>query len=188
MPMVYELLSEADTRLSDIDVLAFGRGPGSFTGLRVAAGVVQGLALGLDCPVVPVSTLAALAHQAFRRTEARCAAAALDARMGEVYWGVFERGDNEPVALQPERVTAPNGVPRAKDAGNWASAGSGWDVYCSELQTASGIDPRWRLHEALPRARDIAELAVFGHRTGNGVTAADAHPVYLRNKVAEKPA
>ncbi|GAB4353090.1 MAG: hypothetical protein Kow0060_03270 [Methylohalobius crimeensis] len=111
LPMAEALLAEAGLTLSALDGLAFGRGPGSFTGLRIAAGVIQGLAFGADLPVVPVSTLAALAWQVFDEGAADCALAALDARMGEVYWGIYrawwdacgrmDSGDADNLAGQP---------------------------------------------------------------------------------------
>ncbi|HDP89812.1 MAG TPA: tRNA (adenosine(37)-N6)-threonylcarbamoyltransferase complex dimerization subunit type 1 TsaB, partial [Thioalkalivibrio sp.] len=112
LPMVGSLLEEAGLAVTDLDAVAFGRGPGAFTGLRIAAGVAQGLALGADLPVIPVSTLATMAQQVMDEAGAEAVAAALDARMGEVYWGCYRRdaeGVAEPVG--PETVCAPQAVP-----------------------------------------------------------------------------
>ena len=114
LPMMQSLLSEAGCSLNDLDTLAFGRGPGSFTGLRIAAGVIQGSALGAGLPVVPVSTLRALAQGAFRMHGARQVLSALDARMAEVYWGAYALDGKD--LMQPlidELVCAPEAVPVA---------------------------------------------------------------------------
>src|SRR5690606_35427924 len=130
LKMARELLAEAELSLHDMDALAFGRGPGAFTGLRIAAGVVQGLAFGAELPVVPVSSLAALAQRAFEDHEARNIVALLDARMNEVYAGRFRAASNglvRPVGdeqlLPPERLEVP------QDGETWSGAGPGWNAY-----------------------------------------------------------
>jgi len=123
--MVDELLDEAGFPLTQVDAIAFGRGPGSFTGLRIAAGVAQGLAFGAGLPVVPVSSLAALAQG----VDAPNVAAGFDARMNQVYWGAFRRGASGLVeAVGEETVIDPAAVSLPPGRG-WVGAGSGWDVY-----------------------------------------------------------
>ncbi|MCW8886493.1 MAG: tRNA (adenosine(37)-N6)-threonylcarbamoyltransferase complex dimerization subunit type 1 TsaB, partial [Motiliproteus sp.] len=129
LPMVQQLLEQANLQVSDLDGIAFGAGPGSFTGLRITAGVAQGLALGADLPLLPVSTLAALAQEAYQEQQAEQVLAALDARMGEVYWGVYGLQGSVMQALQPERVCAPERVSiEQKSEGRWVAIGSGWDL------------------------------------------------------------
>ncbi len=186
LSMVQELLDEAGLELSNLDALAFGRGPGSFTGVRVAAGVVQGLAYGADLPVVPVSSLQALAQGAFRESGRARVLAAFDARMGEVYWGVYEDdGSGLMTARMDDLASAPDAVP-LPSGGGWLGAGEGWRAYAPVLTARvgdklAGIEP-----DRLARAVDVASLASAAHARGDSVTAARALPVYVRNNVARK--
>ena len=186
LSMVRELLAEARLELAGLDALAFGCGPGSFTGLRVAAGVVQGLAYAANLPVVPVSSLQALAQGARRESGSARVLAAFDARMGEVYWGVYEdRGGGLMSACMHDRVSAPEAVPLPGGSG-WLGAGEGWGAYPRLLgerigERLSGTEP-----DRLARALDVATLARAAHAGGAGVSAARALPVYVRNEVARK--
>ena len=186
--MMQELLAAAGLSLGDLDALAFGRGPGSFTGVRIATGVIQGAAYASGLPVVPVSTLAALAQGHVRATGARRVLSAFDARMGEVYWGAFEVAGNRALvtAVGDERVCRPELVPLPPGSG-WHGVGTGWLSYGSELQERL----QGRLGATFPQrlcsAEDVALLGVDGFRSGTFVAAADALPVYLRNRVASKP-
>ncbi|MFZ4702392.1 MAG: tRNA (adenosine(37)-N6)-threonylcarbamoyltransferase complex dimerization subunit type 1 TsaB, partial [Candidatus Methylumidiphilus sp.] len=110
LPMIQSLLAEADLKLHQLDALAFGRGPGSFTGVRIAAGIVQGLAFGADLPVAPVSTLAAMAQEVFAESDSQYALPCIDARMGEVYWGVYRRGNDGMAKLSGSEVVADAGA------------------------------------------------------------------------------
>ncbi len=183
MPMLRGLLDEAGIRLAHCDGIAFGSGPGSFTGVRIACGVAQGLALGADLPVSGISTLLALAQGS---GHARVIAA-LDARMGEIYCAAYERLDEgwktvcEPGLCKPE--DAPD-VP----CGDWFCAGSGFAAFPEILQKRYagkliGMDVG-----AVPRAADIAALAALQFARGLGMDAAQAQPFYLRDKVALKTA
>lgn len=182
LPMVESLLAEAGVRLADLDALAFGRGPGAFTGLRIASGVVQGLALGAGLPVVPVSSLAAVAEQVLV-VAGETILACNDARMGEVYWGVFRRepdgaitGVVEEAVSVPERVAADTPLPRH-------AAGNALDRYpaLARRLDLAGV----RLHEGLyPRADAVARLAVAGFAAGLAVPAEQALPTYVRDDVA----
>lgn len=185
LPMVHALMAEAGIDFAALDAIAFGRGPGSFTGLRIAAGVAQGLAFGADVPVVPVSTLAALALQAARLHDVSGIAALLDARIGEVYWGWFKVDGTRVMPLMEEGLCAPDAVSLPDVRMDWFGAGSGWrfhDRMSSTLQTAV------RKFDAalLPRAGDIAILAAEIFRQGGAVPAEDAVPVYLRDKVTHQ--
>jgi len=182
LPMVDELLAEAGLVLTQLDALAFGRGPGSFTGLRIGAGVAQGLAFGADLPVVPVSSLAALAQG----QDAVRVLAAFDARMQQVYWGTYVRNALGIVEVQGEEgVFAPQAVPMPEGEG-WIGAGSGWDHYHAALdQRLGGSFMSWR-RECQPRARHVAELGAAALQAGHAVAPEEALPVYIRNNVAIK--
>ncbi|MGR9105701.1 MAG: tRNA (adenosine(37)-N6)-threonylcarbamoyltransferase complex dimerization subunit type 1 TsaB [Gammaproteobacteria bacterium] len=185
LPMIDSLLEESGIVLQNLDALAFGRGPGSFTGIRIAAGIIQGLALGTALPVVPVSTLASMAQLYPTRDEATTIFSALDARMGEVYWGVFHKNSNgrvnpitEEAVLFAKEVDFP-----IRDPGRYAGLGSGWAAYGEVLNE--------RLHghvqsidsECFPRASAVALLGEEGYRKGLAVAPEGALPVYLRNTV-----
>lgn len=178
--LVDEVLAEAGLALTALDALAFGRGPGSFTGLRIGAGVAQGLAFGASLPVVPVSSLAALAQG----IDAPRVLAAFDARMHQVYWGAYARGVEGLAVLQGEEtVAAPAAVP-VPDGDGWVGAGSGWDSYAAELEARLGDRVRhWRAG-CYPRARHVAELGAAGFKAGRAVPAEQALPVYIRDDVA----
>lgn len=182
LPMVDALLAEAGLRLSQLDTLAFGRGPGSFTGLRIGAGVAQGLAFGADLPVVPVSSLAALAQGQV----ADKVLAALDARMRQVYWGVYVRNLQGLMTLQgTEQVLAPEQIPLPSGAG-WIGAGPGWDACSAALQTGLGAClAAWQPRQ-FPHARDLAVLGAAAFRAGATVPAEQAIPLYIRDDVAVK--
>ena len=185
LPMVDSLLQEAGLRLRDLDALAFGRGPGAFTGVRLAAGIAQGLALGANLPVLPVSSLAALAQGATDPADALLAT--MDARMGEIYWGLFEPANGGAARLiAGERVSDPAAV--ALPAGrSFFAIGSGWETYGALLAErfkgrVTGAAPARR-----PRARDLLPLAQAELQQGRGLPPEQALPVYLRNEVAQKP-
>lgn len=178
--LIDDVLAEAGVALNDLDAIAFGRGPGSFTGLRISAGVAQGLAFGADLPVVPVSSLAALALGA----PAPKVLAAIDARMQQVYWGAYVK--NAVMELQGEEiVTAPSEVPLPAGAG-WIGAGSGWDQYADALQTRLKEHVTQWLRGCYPRARAVAELGAAGFAAGKAVAPEQALPVYIRDDVAVK--
>lgn len=186
LPMVEVLLADAGISLAELDAIAYTRGPGSFTGLRITLGIVQGLAHGLDRPVIGISTLAVLAQRTLRTLEASRVAVAMDARMGQVYWGQYvldEQGHC--TALAEDSLHSPGDVPRLA-AGAWQIAGAGWDQYSAELQHASGLTPAAAAVEKYPHAADLAILAV-GQAVQKGSTPAHlARLSYLRDKVAEK--
>jgi tRNA threonylcarbamoyladenosine biosynthesis protein TsaB len=180
LPMIDELLAEAGIGIGQVDALAFGRGPGAFTGVRIAVGVAQGIAFGADLPVVPVSTLAALAQG--------CAAervlAALDARMDEVYWGAYERNPAGLMTVIGEECVVPPRLAPLPETGLWYAAGSGWGSYGEDFpQHAAGRIVAWDT-QRLPHARDVAQLGLAGYEQGQAVSAEQALPVYLRDTVA----
>ena len=186
--MVDELLAESGLRLSALDAIAFGRGPGAFTGVRIAAGVVQGLALGAGLPVAPVSTLLALAQGCLVEAPAGQVLAVMDARMGEVYAAACRVG--------PERIAAHHGAewlgaPAAlvlDGEGDWLGVGSGFEAYPEALRTVLGARLCGTLPQRLPRAADVARLALVMCAAGELVDPELALPVYLRDRVATPPA
>ncbi|MGQ0383669.1 MAG: tRNA (adenosine(37)-N6)-threonylcarbamoyltransferase complex dimerization subunit type 1 TsaB [Gammaproteobacteria bacterium] len=184
LPMVEELLSGAGLSLRALDAIAFGRGPGGFTGLRIAAAIAQGLAAGAVIPVVPVSDLAALAAAGARASGQTRILACLDARMGQVYWAAFECEDGLPRAAGTESLAGPAAIELPAGA-RWFGAGQGFAAY-PELgarlaDRLCGVEPA-----LLPRAGDIALLAVQEFAAGRTVAAARAVPTYLRDDVVHQ--
>jgi len=180
--MVKDCLAETDLQLASLDALAFGRGPGSFTGVRIATGVIQGLALGAGLPVVPVSTLAGHASAAWRRLGVSRLAVAVDARMGECYWGCYEVSETGVTRLVgEERVAAPGDIAPPPGAG-WVGIGTGWAAHPDLVAALPEI--RIAQEVILPSARDLLPSAAAGFLRGEAVPAEQALPVYLRDKVA----
>ncbi|MBL0140812.1 MAG: tRNA (adenosine(37)-N6)-threonylcarbamoyltransferase complex dimerization subunit type 1 TsaB [Betaproteobacteria bacterium] len=177
-PMVRQLLDRAGLTARDIDAFAFGQGPGSFTGLRIACGMVQGLAFGSERPVVPVPSLVALAEQA----NASRVLTALDARMGETYLAAYSRmGGDWQAAIEPGLF--PQSSLPALPGRDWVATGSGFDsfdwlreAYASQVSTRIGGD--------LPRAGSVARVAARRLARGESVPPEQAAPLYLRDKVA----
>ncbi|TBV00090.1 tRNA (adenosine(37)-N6)-threonylcarbamoyltransferase complex dimerization subunit type 1 TsaB [Stutzerimonas kirkiae] len=180
LPMVRELLDEAGVSLQAVDAIAFGRGPGAFTGVRIAVGVVQGLSFALQRPVLPISTLAVIAQRALREQGARQVAAAIDARMDELYWGCFVEREGEMCLAGMEAVLPPEQValPRA-GTGEWFGAGTGWGLASRIPVQVQGSDAG-----LLPHAEDLLTLARFAWERGEALDADQAQPVYLRDNVA----
>lgn len=190
MPMVRELLAEQGLAPADLDALAFARGPGSFTGLRIATGVVQGLAWGLSLPVVPVSSLAAVALGAIEThqlADNELVAVAFDARMGEVYWAAYQCRQGLPVLLGEEHVCPPGAMslPQVESSANWLGAGPGW-AFVSDMPEAVVSRLGSSDITLVPRAAQVARLAEQGYRQGDAVSAEMAQPVYIRDEVAWK--
>lgn len=180
LPWAGELLAEAGLARSQLDAVALSRGPGAFTGVRLAIALAQGVALALDRPLVPVSTLAALALQA----SGPRVLAAIDARMGEVYTAALERRDGELVACSVEAVGDPSAFVLDGDAADWHGVGTGFAAVDGALRQRLGgrlatVDP-----EALPRAGDVARLAVLACARGEAIAPERVEPAYLRNNVA----
>ena len=187
LPMVQQILAESGVSLNQLDALAFGRGPGSFTGVRIGIGIAQGLAMGADLPMIGVSTLATMAQGAFRQMGATQVLAAIDARMGEVYWGQYQRqndgvwlGENTEAVFTPER--AQQNVMAL--AGEWASVGTGWGTY-PDMAAATPIT----LVDGqitLPQAEDMLPLALVDFALGKMTAVENAQPTHLRNEVTWK--
>ena len=170
--MVQDILTTSGTSLTDINALAYGRGPGSFTGVRIGIGIAQGLALGAELPMIGVSTLMTMAQGAWRKNGATRVLAAIDARMGEVYWAEYQRdengiwhGEETEAVLKPEIVHE-----RMQQlSGEWVTVGTGWQAW-PDLGKESGLVP----------------IACQMFAEGKTVAVEHAEPVYLRNNVAWK--
>lgn len=190
LPLVQALLAEAGVTLAQLDAIACTRGPGAFTGVRVAVSVTQGLAFGAGLPAIGVSTLAALAQQAVRVAGAQQVLPLLDARMGELYAGAYAvssdgalSDDGVVDALQADRLCRPEDVAGAVPAGRaWVAIGSGWVAY---PPAQLGVQPASVL-TGEPDAEDVLALAVRAWRRGEAQPAEQLQPVYLRDTVAWK--
>ena len=184
LPMADELLREAGLAPRDLDAVAFGRGPGGFTGLRIAAGIAQGLAAGGGRPIVPVSNLAALAAGAARAHGRARILVCMDARMGQVYWAAFDCSESRPRALTQEQLSDPGAVEPPAGAPMFG-AGHGFAAHpmlAARLTGGlAGVDD-----SVLPRAGDIARIGALDFAAGGGVTAAQGLPVYLRDDVVHR--
>ena len=184
LPMMDGLLNSAGLGLADLDALAFARGPGSFTGVRIAASIIQGAALGSGLPVVPVSSLQALAQGACREYAATRVLSALDARMQEVYTARFilsSGGLAHPDSV--ERVCAPESIGPLEDMG---AAGNGFERYAPLAE--SGRDMPCCIADCWPHAASVSRIAAGWLKENEPLPADQAQPVYIRDKVADKPA
>ena len=179
LPWAEQLLAEAGIAKSQLDAVAVGRGPGAFTGVRLAIALAQGIALALDRPAVAISTLAALAMQ----SRGERILAAIDARMGEVYLGAFARNGDALVATGHEAVLKPEAAP-LPDGMDWHGIGTGFSAADDALQVR--LQPHLVAVDAgaLPHAGDVARLAALAFVRGEAVTPDRLEPAYLRNNVA----
>ena len=185
MPMIREVLNEADTALEGLDAIVLGNGPGSFIGMRIAASVCQGLAHGAGLKIIPVSSLAAVAAEVFDNSDAMEVAVAQDAHMNEVYLGLFTRDDDDlPVPLCDERLQIQGAIAEIDETGMMRriAAGYGWQRY-PNLMNLNRSFFREESSVLYPRAGYLLPLA----RTDNAVAPQDIHPAYLRKKVAVIP-
>lgn len=183
--MIDAVLTQAQLNMKQIDVLAFGRGPGSFTGVRVGVGVAQGIAFARQIPVVPVSTLAAVAQRAIDEFDAEQIAVALDARMNEIYAAHYRNESGLAVACDQERVCPAEHMTPFSDS-SWFAAGTGWREYAELLQQQYAGQLQGENTQLQPTAAAIAKLALKEVEQGRTIQADQAVPVYLRDNVAKK--
>ncbi|MEZ0123449.1 MAG: tRNA (adenosine(37)-N6)-threonylcarbamoyltransferase complex dimerization subunit type 1 TsaB [Candidatus Reddybacter sp.] len=199
LPMIDELLSDASIKLSALDAIAFTHGPGSFTGLRIGFGVVQGLAFGADLPVIALSTLRVMAQRAIRLTSpaTKCAIIpAIDARMGELYWGFYRQVDGLAQPIEPDALCPQQGIylqsfdegadPGLANITSFIGVGDGWQ-YKPELSRANDVLELSAIYENIgPDAEDILPLAIAAFQAGRVAGIEDVEPVYLRNTISWK--
>ncbi|WP_047440095.1 MULTISPECIES: tRNA (adenosine(37)-N6)-threonylcarbamoyltransferase complex dimerization subunit type 1 TsaB [Aeromonas] len=186
LPMVQAVLEDAGISLSDLDAIAFGRGPGSFTGVRIGISVAQGLAFGAGVPLIGISTLAAMAQGAYRLDGAQQVLTAIDARMNEVYFGRYELIDGRMQLVGDEVVSEPAALVdvRGKLAGPVTCVGTGFETYG---ETLSGLADELAVSQVrFPAAEDMLPLARAAWLAGEAVPVDQATPVYLRDKVTWK--
>lgn len=187
LPMVQQILQQENVALKDVDALAFGQGPGSFTGVRIGIGIAQGLAFGAGLPMIGVSTLKTMAQSAFRLQGATRVLAAIDARMGEVYWAEYQRDEQgEWQGAETESVLKPEAAlaRMAEREGEWAMVGTGWKAWPMLAQDSKLTLAATSVE--LPCAEDMIPLALAAFKNGNTVVVEKAEPTYLRNEVAWK--
>lgn len=177
-----EVLAEAGLSRRQLDAIAVGRGPGAFTGVRLAISAAQGIALALDLPILPISSLAALALDA--PDNGHPVLAVIDARMGEIYAGVYRRSQTGIVALDGAESVGPAERLMLPKAVAWNVIGTGWGVYSGALTVRLGGVPVWAEAERFPRAESVARLAMRELDVGAGLAPELALPVYLRDQVA----
>ena len=184
LAMVDGLLQESGLSLTQFEAIAFGRGPGSFTGLRIGAGVAQGLAFGADIPVTPISSLAALAQG----VNASKVLAAFDAHMNQIYLGAYMKNSQGIAVLTGlESVVAPSDA-SLPQGNNWVGAGNGWDKYYGVLlEHLRGHVVNWQ-KQVNPLARYVGHLGAVACQAGKALPAEQALPVYVRDDVAVKQA
>ena len=178
LPQIQALLEEAKVKLSDLGGIAFGAGPGAFTGVRIACGVAQGLGFGANIPVVGVNTLLAVAQASGADKVIVC----LDARMGEIYHAAFEQINNEWVELSATKICKPEASPLL--GGSWIGVGSGWAAYGEILSGVYAQNLTRIISEITPTAEAILKLATPTFAAGLAKPASEAAPIYIRNRVA----
>lgn len=194
LPMVDTLLTKHGLKIADLDAIAFGRGPGSFTGVRIATGIVQGLALGADLPVIEVSTLAAMAQECYEKHQAQVSKVLIDARMNEVYFGHYCITNNVATEIQPEAVLAPDeAVEKYTSAAlsaitngqhsEEACAGTGWEAYAEKTGFSRDNEI---INVSFPNALYMLTIAETEFQLGHQKSVDDLVPVYLRDKVTWK--
>lgn len=186
LPMCQQLLSQAEQKLSGLDAIAFGCGPGAFTGVRIAVSIAQGLAFAADLPVIPISSLAAIAQGIHRQHGEKRIVSAFDARMDEVYWAVYECND-KPLAqlVGSEIVINPNQTPALPNQ-SFVGVGSGWDRYATIFEEKYNNQLEIWYKQCFPNAMDIATLGIDLFKQGKFINPEHAVPSYVRNEVVRK--
>lgn len=182
LPECDALLAEAGLTLSQVDAVAFCNGPGSFTGLRVATAAAHGIAFAHDLPLITLSTLLTLAYGEYRRTQHADIVSCIDARMNEVYYGVYHFNAEHYDVVSQDTVLPPADIILPSQDKPYAFVGNGWSVYKDQytFDTEQGTTIHW------PEAQDLALLALREYKNNNLLSPAEALPVYIRDNVAAK--
>ncbi|MBQ74868.1 MAG: tRNA (adenosine(37)-N6)-threonylcarbamoyltransferase complex dimerization subunit type 1 TsaB [Gammaproteobacteria bacterium] len=184
LPTIVELVDSAGISLGDLDTIVFGKGPGSFTGMRITVGVVQGLAFGLGIPVIPVSSLACLAQGEYRESGATNTLVVLSARKEEVYYGAYQIHNACPDLVGEEGVLHASLIPRLENC-EWVGVGDGWGLR-KKLELATGQNMKQVRLEACPQPEDLLDIGAVKLARGETTDAMKALPEYLRENVAKK--
>ncbi|MDA0273019.1 MAG: tRNA (adenosine(37)-N6)-threonylcarbamoyltransferase complex dimerization subunit type 1 TsaB [Proteobacteria bacterium] len=186
LPSIDSLVKEAGISLEDLDAIVFGQGPGSFTGLRIAIGVVQGLGYGLCIPVVPVSSMACIAQSVIPVINPPLVFVGLTARLEEIYYGAYRFEDDIAVPVIPEGVVDVSELPQLP-AGEWVGYGNAMSELGTKIEKATGVSFESISREAVPTIHNLLSLGSFKFSRGESVNAIQATPVYLREQVASLP-
>ena len=183
LPMIKKLLHSKDIDLKQLDAVAYGCGPGSFTGIRLATSIAQGLGYACQLPLIPISSLAALAETAYRDLHWDSVLVAIDARIQEIYYGQFQLKNGFMTLIGEEKVGKPAEIIFNQEHTSFFGVGNAWDVYANEIP----ISPRAKNTNLLPCAEAILMIAKEKFIKGNFLkNPAQALPIYLRNSVAKK--
>jgi tRNA threonylcarbamoyladenosine biosynthesis protein TsaB len=185
LPMIDELLIDAGLLPQQLDAVALSCGPGSFTGVRIATGVAHGIAFGADIPLVLVSTLAAIAQDVLNRHQVDLTFTAMDARMDELFWGVYQPNALGLAELIGEEAVTPADKVDYPDR-EGVGVGSGWSVHGNALSSRLGDRVKYVINDVWPHAACVAQLGAYDCANGLAVPVEQAMPVYLRDKVAKK--
>jgi tRNA threonylcarbamoyladenosine biosynthesis protein TsaB len=177
LPMIQQVLSEASLTIQDLDAIAYGCGPGSFTGIRIASSVAQGIGFAANCPIIPISSMAAMAQAAYLAHQWEHLLVGLDARMGQVYWAQYNIKQGQAELIGHEEVCAPTALNVPNNTG-WYGVGDAWNVYADSL--TSQYAPLAINPNELPTAKAILMLANSQFAAGHWVSASEALPIYLR--------
>ncbi|PKF58130.1 tRNA (adenosine(37)-N6)-threonylcarbamoyltransferase complex dimerization subunit type 1 TsaB [Alteromonadales bacterium alter-6D02] len=184
LPMVDTLLKQAQLKVNDLDAIAWGRGPGSFTGVRIGTGIMQGLALGAEKPVIALSTLATMAQEAIDKHQAEYVMAGIDARMGEVYWGIYRNENGLATLVGEEQVLNPEVLTQLTyPEHSFVAVGTAWQAYPELVKMAKITVLESVLY---PNAEAMAPLAKQAWKSHQAVDVEEAAPVYLRDTVTWK--
>ena len=186
LPSIELLVREAGIRIEDLDAIVFGQGPGSFTGLRIAVGVVQGLGYGLGLPVVPVSSMACIAQSVIQTINPPLVFVGLTARLEEVYYGAYKFVEEIAEAVIPEGVVDVSELPQLP-IGDWLGCGDAMPELGTKIQAVTGVSFKSISSEAVPTIRNLLSIGSFKFSRGESVSAMQATPVYLREQIASRP-
>jgi tRNA threonylcarbamoyladenosine biosynthesis protein TsaB len=186
LPSIDSLVKEAGISLEDLDAIVFGQGPGSFTGLRIAIGVVQGLGYGLGIPVVPVSSMACIAQSVIPAINPPLVFVGLTARLEEIYYGAYRFEDEIAVPVIPEGVVDVSELPQLQ-AGDWVGYGNAMPGLSTKIEEATGVSFNSISSEDVPTIRNLLSIGSLKFTRGESVNAIQATPVYLREQVASRP-
>jgi tRNA threonylcarbamoyladenosine biosynthesis protein TsaB len=186
LPSIESLIREAGILIEDLDGIVFGQGPGSFTGLRIAVGVVQGLGYGLDLPVVPVSSMACIAQSVIQTINPPLVFVGLTARLEEVYYGAYKFEEGIAEAVIPEGVVDLSELPQLP-VGEWLGCGNAMPELGTKIQAVTGVSFKSVSSESVPTIRNLLSIGSFKFSRGESVNAMQATPVYLREQITSRP-